>query len=253
MNKYCPVIFEELPSTNSFLLDAADKYEEGQVVIARRQTAGRGRIGKNWVSPLGNLYFSLLLKPGATVGEIPLLSQLFGLTVRDILLNEITDSSAHAASVPENGVVLKWPNDLLYNGKKCAGILIESRTVGEKKVIVGGIGINLVHMDDNAGIDQPYTSLSAISGRSHDPASVARSLFDLLMENYSTWLKFGFTPFGEKWASCVNISGRKIVFFEEGARKEGTIIAAFNDLTLSVDTGQKGEQKRVPLVSAIVE
>ena len=109
-------------------------------ITAARQTAGRGRRGNAWVSEPGNLYASLLLTDAAPAAHLPELCFVVALAVRDAL----------GSVAPEllSRLKLKWPNDLLLDGAKLAGILIEAESVGGKTITAAGIGVNCVHHPD---------------------------------------------------------------------------------------------------------
>jgi BirA family transcriptional regulator, biotin operon repressor / biotin---[acetyl-CoA-carboxylase] ligase len=128
-----------LPSTADLLMRRAEAGEaEGLAILAREQTAGRGRAGRVWASPPGNLYLSVLLRPEGPAREAPQWSLLAGLALAE----------AAAGSIPEPGALrLKWPNDLLLHGAKCAGILAESALApaGGIAWLTLGIGVNLAH------------------------------------------------------------------------------------------------------------
>ncbi len=127
--------FSTLPSTNDLARELALRGgEEGTVVIAEEQTKGRGTKGRSWYSARGlGLYLSVLLRP--TRSEASLLPLTAGVAVRDAL--------AGALSV---GVGLKWPNDLIWQGKKMAGILCESGYLGATlNYVILGIGLNINH------------------------------------------------------------------------------------------------------------
>ena len=128
-------IFEEVGSTNDVVRELAEKGgAHGAAVVARRQTAGRGRRGHVWESPLGNLYLSILLRPDVAPSRLPGLSAACGLGALDGL--QIAGVS--------NEVQLKWPNDLLARERKLGGILVEAfRDSAGDAFAVCGIGINL--------------------------------------------------------------------------------------------------------------
>src|SRR2546426_2482581 len=112
------IAHEVLGSTNSEALQLARHGERGPLwVTAERQSAGRGRRGRSWVSPPGNLYASLLLTDPASPEHWPELSFVAALAIHDAVVE------AAAALKPQ--LAIKWPNDLLLSGKKFAGILIE--------------------------------------------------------------------------------------------------------------------------------
>ena len=136
-------IFEEVGSTNDVVRELAEKGgAHGAAVAARRQTAGRGRRGHVWESPLGNLYLSILLRPDVAPSRLPGLAAACGLGALDGL--QIAGVS--------NEVQLKWPNDLLAQERKLGGILVEvGRGSAEDVFAVCGIGINLEISPRNLG------------------------------------------------------------------------------------------------------
>lgn len=114
---------------------AAAGAPDGHVVLADRQTRGRGAHGREWVSPAGtDLYFSIVARPGAEASVASLITLAVGLGVR----NAVT------RWVPGRAVMVKWPNDVWVEGKKCAGILVETRTVGNNlDSVIIGVGMNV--------------------------------------------------------------------------------------------------------------
>ncbi|WP_144186677.1 biotin--[acetyl-CoA-carboxylase] ligase [Elioraea rosea] len=151
-----------LSSTNDRAIEAADAGEPpGLVVLAGEQTAGRGRSGRKWHSPPGNLYCSVLLPPGEGLvgGAAALLS---GLALHDAL------------SVYAPGLRLKWPNDLLAGAAKLGGVLVEGGTTRHGAPwLVAGIGANLASAPELA--DRQATSLAAL-GAAPTPEEVADRL-----------------------------------------------------------------------------
>lgn len=126
--------YESLPSTNSEALSQARKgAPEGLCVVADEQTDGRGRHGRKWVSAEGaGLYFSAVLRPKLDPKDLPLLTLAAAVAVNDVL-KELYGISTD----------IKWPNDLLVEGRKIAGILAETAETGDGTAVVVGIGINL--------------------------------------------------------------------------------------------------------------
>lgn len=128
---------ESLPSTSDLLLRLAAAGEpEGLAVLARRQSAGRGRDGRAWRSPPGNLFLSLLLRPDAGAREAPLWALLGAVALAEALEPWLPDPAA---------LRLKWPNDLLLGGAKLAGMLCESAATQDGRIewLVIGLGANL--------------------------------------------------------------------------------------------------------------
>ena len=126
--------YQELGSTSDELVRRARAGEPaGLAVLAFRQTAGRGSRGRAWTAPEGNLNLSLLLRPARPVAEAGLFSLISGIAVAEAL-----------EGLGAKGLSLKWPNDILCNGAKLAGILIDATPDGERLEWLGiGIGINL--------------------------------------------------------------------------------------------------------------
>ena len=137
--------FEALDSTNDHLLKMAEGgAREWTVVVADRQTSGRGRRTRDWWSPEGNLHMSILLRPEVSPHQL--------------LRLPVIASLAFLSAMGESGTPLKikWPNDILLDGRKMAGILAESRSEGENVLwAVVGFGVNMVRTVDDipAGLD----------------------------------------------------------------------------------------------------
>ncbi len=126
--------FESLPSTNAYLKDRGALGErEGLIILADTQTAGIGRLTRPWHSPVGGLYFSILLRPMTIkASDAPLITLTAGLAVAMVLQSALGLKPS-----------LKWPNDVLIANKKVAGILTEATLIGDDiEYIVAGIGIN---------------------------------------------------------------------------------------------------------------
>jgi len=149
--------FFKTDSTNRVAMELGYADEpEGTVVVAEEQTEGRGRAGRHWHSERGTgLYFTLLLRPKLAPAQAPLLTMLAGL-------------SAHAAIQAQTGLVpeLKWPNDLLLNGKKIGGILTEMHAEPSAvRFVIVGIGINANQEKFPAELASVATSLRKESGK----------------------------------------------------------------------------------------
>lgn len=136
------LVHDQLPSTADLLRERAEAGEpERLAILARRQTAGRGTRGRSWESPPGNLSLSVLLRPAAPVREVPQWGLLAAVALHSAL-------EPHAA-----GLCLKWPNDLLLGGAKCAGILAEAALSAEGRLdwLALGIGVNLAFAPEVPG------------------------------------------------------------------------------------------------------
>jgi BirA family biotin operon repressor/biotin-[acetyl-CoA-carboxylase] ligase len=159
--------FDSLPSTNG---EAARRALEGALeglcVVAGEQTAGRGRLDREWVSPKGaGLYFSIILRPGFDQSRWPLLTLMAAVAVHDALL----DSCALQTDI-------KWPNDVLANEKKLCGILAETVETSLGRVVVVGIGINLTNHAFQDELNKVATSVEAVTGQTPDLEVVLEAL-----------------------------------------------------------------------------
>jgi BirA family biotin operon repressor/biotin-[acetyl-CoA-carboxylase] ligase len=174
---------QALGSTNDLARSRAEAGEpEGLVVQADEQTAGRGRRGRIWQSPVGNLYTSALLRPPVRPAEAAQLSFVAALAVSD----------AVSAALPPGAPVVtcKWPNDVLVGGEKIAGILLESRSKPDGLVdwVIIGTGINVALLPPNAG--QPATALT-VHGAAGDIGGVLTLYAEALGRWYQAWRSDG--------------------------------------------------------------
>ena len=134
---------------------AATGAPDGHVVVADRQTRGRGAHGRSWVSPAGtDLYFSIVARPAIAPRSMALITLATGLGVRD----------AVASLVPRRSVAVKWPNDVWVDQRKCAGILVESRLTGTTiDAVIIGVGLNVNRTEWPPELEGIATSLRAES------------------------------------------------------------------------------------------
>ncbi|OPY33100.1 MAG: putative biotin ligase [Methanomassiliicoccales archaeon PtaU1.Bin124] len=173
------VLKEELSSTN----DEAKRMalageEEGTVVVAKRQTAGKGRMGRSWSSPEGGIYLSIILRPNMTPGEMLRMNVLFGIPVAQAI-SETTGMEA----------MLKWPNDVIVAGRKIAGLLTESVSQGGQIThLVLGIGVNLNSAMNELEGERPG-SLSYLGGREYGSEAFLHKLLFHLDDFYTKYSK----------------------------------------------------------------
>ncbi|HIE64326.1 MAG: biotin--[acetyl-CoA-carboxylase] ligase [Nitrospira sp.] len=173
------LFFERVESTNRVALDmAADGMPGGLLILSDSQRKGKGRLDRPWFSPAGaNLYFSLLLRPYLSPRDFPLFSMAASLALCD---------SIHRATGlhPE----IKWPNDILIEEKKLAGILLESKTAGaETTPLIIGIGVNVNVGPDSFPTDlqKSATSLKAVLGHPIDRTDLLNIILEGLAEQVS--------------------------------------------------------------------
>ncbi|AQR61952.1 biotin--[acetyl-CoA-carboxylase] ligase [Brevundimonas sp. LM2] len=188
-------LIDDIDSTNAEARRRAEAGEtESQWIVARRQSAGRGRRGRDWTSDTGNLFGTLLTLTRKPPAEAAQATFVAALAVADLL---------DAFATP-GAVSIKWPNDVLIAGAKASGILIESGVHANGALWLAiGIGVNLAHAPD--GTERPATSLAAHlrSGIAYPPsidaaATVLAEAFDLWQHR---WEQFGFQPVLDAWTA----------------------------------------------------
>lgn len=173
--------FDSLPSTMEVAHHLAlEGAQEGTVVLAEAQTAGRGRAGRAWVSPPGGLYASFILHPSRVLRDVPQLALLAGLAVTQA----IQDLTTLAATV-------HWPNDVFLRGRKVAGILCETKAHDNKTTAIIGIGINAA--TEPKLLPREAISLAEVS-RPPDRVALFAALCRHLDALYRQWNEHGFAP-----------------------------------------------------------
>ncbi len=207
---YRRIAFDEVASTN----DEARRFAEagaggGLFVTAAVQTAGRGRQGRAWASPPGNLYSSLLLKPEVA----PARAGAFGFAVA-VAVAETVEALAPAIRAR-----CKWPNDVLVDGRKIAGILIESRGTTERlDWLIVGTGLNIAAGPPAAS--WPVTTVAALGG-APDVERALERLAARLDHWYRAWLAAGFAPLREAWLGRAHAVGDVLRVRRNGGLTEG--------------------------------
>ena len=168
---------------------ATDGAPEGTFVQARSQGAGRGRRGRDWASPPGNMYASLILRPDCPPATAAQISFFTPLAIHDAINRFIPDG---------NEALLKWPNDVLINREKVAGILLESHLANGNKLdwLVVGMGINIDSFPDQ--VERPATSLRAC-GADVSVTDFTEACAEAMLHWYKIWQKSGFAPVREAW------------------------------------------------------
>jgi BirA family biotin operon repressor/biotin-[acetyl-CoA-carboxylase] ligase len=202
---------EIVASTNTEALALARRGEEGPLwVVAREQTAGRGRSGRHWISAPGNLYATLLLLDPAPAEIAPQLAFVAGLAVRDAIADCARDLAEKLA--------LKWPNDVLYADKKLAGILIESEAAAKLAVAIG-IGVNCLHHPEQTMF--PATDLAEAGGRI-SPDTLLCALSSAMMRRLNQWNRgAGFAGIRANWLNCTAALGSEIAVRLGGCELRG--------------------------------
>ncbi len=182
----------ETESTNSLAKQLArDGADHLTLVWAHQQTSGRGRYGREWVSSVGNVFWSMILRPSADWPSLSGLSHVAALAVHATITCFVGQASQ---------VQIKWPNDVLVNSKKIAGILLEAKPSGinvssltsessSSRWVVVGIGINVIHFPE--GVDYPATSLLAEGAIDTDRDQVIAVLTGFFVEKLTSYVEKG--------------------------------------------------------------
>jgi BirA family biotin operon repressor/biotin-[acetyl-CoA-carboxylase] ligase len=182
---------DRVGSTNALAMEAARAGDPGNLwIVSKRQEAGRGRRGRAWQTPEGNLAATLLAKADFDLKLAATLGFVAGLALADALAAVVPDKvSLSIAADGGNGMgqrfTLKWPNDVLAQGRKLAGILLESSLLDRDRFAVAvGIGVNVVAYPDD--LPYPATSLAAI-GANCDAETLFLALSDAWMHYIGLW------------------------------------------------------------------
>ncbi len=210
------------PSTQDMVRSLAETGEpEGLAIQSLQQTKGRGRHGNDWASPMGNLYMSLLLRPSCKADKAGQMAFVVALALSDAMSEVIG---------PSHTKTLKWPNDILIDGKKVSGILLESKLDKHGRVdyLIVGTGINIFAPPEGAvGLDQIK----------REPVFVNkfRDLYlAKLLDRYTSWQNKGFAQFREAWLKQAHGLGQNMkirlpeIAYEgifEGIDENGALIA----------------------------
>jgi len=225
---YRLVSHERIASTSDEAKALAQQGEPaGTMVWARTQTAGRGRQDRGWVSPVGNFYASLILRPALPVATAAQLGFVAAIAVAEACL----------ALAPEAAISLKWPNDVLLTGRKLAGLLLESqsRSDGALDWLVLGIGINLATYP--VEVEYPATALAAI-GTDTDAEAMLGALAVSFLVWYERWRDgAGFATIRKEWLARAQGLNQPIRVRLPGETREGVFGGLDTDGALLLDTG----------------
>ncbi len=218
------IALDRIDSTNDEAKrQAANGAGHGTVVWAGEQTAGRGRRGRLWVSPPGNLHCSFLLHPGNTPATAPQLAFVAAVALCDALLELL----------PAAPFKVKWPNDLLAGGRKIAGMLLEQ---GSPWIILG-VGVDIAHAPDPALY--PTTCLRQL-GSGAGPFDVLAGFCGHLAPWYERWRQEGFAPIRQAWlARAAGIGGPVTVRLADDTKFDGRFIGLDEEGALLVETSDK--------------
>ncbi|MDE0539252.1 MAG: biotin--[acetyl-CoA-carboxylase] ligase [Rhodospirillales bacterium] len=226
--------YDDIDSTNDEArrLAAGGPPPVGLAVIAARQVQGKGRPGRRWVWEPGKLYSSVVLRADTDPAISAQLGFAVALAVRDTL---------ESVGGPFHKVQCKWPNDVLFNGKKIVGILLEYLAGAEAGLgaVIAGCGINVAHHPGDT--DRPATSLAAegVEARIED---VAAGYLAALSAWHSTWLAEGFEPVRQAWLNAGHAPGDPLEVHIGDANLTGAFVGLDPGGALVLDVA--GEHRR---------
>ncbi len=237
---YRLVALGEVGSTNDEAMAlAAQGAAEGTLVWARCQTSGRGRRARSWVSPPGNLYLSLVLRPKAPAVRIPEIAFVAALGAGDAI----------RAVVPESQAInFKWPNDVLVDGEKVAGVLLEAGTAATPGAgpggdwLVLGLGINVASHPQ--GLALPATSLRAQGATSAGVAEVLEGFCGAFAVWYQRWRDDGFGAIRAAWLGRAAGLGGPVRVRLETESLDGVFLGLDQDGALVLGDGA-GHERRI--------
>ncbi len=229
-------ILDEVGSTNDYLKDGEQRGHDVVVCIAEKQTAGRGRFDRQWHSPFGeNIYFSMRYRFSGGGGAGTLhpydgLSIMVGLSICSVI-ESVTNIK---------NLALKWPNDVVCEGKKISGILIELQAQSSCAIIGIGINVNMEKVNDTQ-INQPWNSLKNITGKPVDRNVLCAKLIDRLIENLTIFSNTGLRDFMQAWQKrdCLfdkpvqlMVGEKKIMGISHGINARGNLMLKMPDQTV---------------------
>jgi BirA family transcriptional regulator, biotin operon repressor / biotin---[acetyl-CoA-carboxylase] ligase len=207
--------FDTIDSTSNCARALAGCFApEGTIVISEQQTAGRGRLGRTWqASPGENLTFSIILRPALRPEAVNLLPLYVAVSVAQA-----------SQQVAQTKVECKWPNDLMVNGKKFGGILLEgSVKQNELEYVVVGIGLNVNQTSFSPELQEKATSLRLASGKAINREILFREILLRLETDYQNLKTTGFQSVLPSWLSFSSMNGKQISVEQNGSVLSGTV------------------------------
>jgi BirA family biotin operon repressor/biotin-[acetyl-CoA-carboxylase] ligase len=223
-------LFWQVASTNQALRQLAEAgAQEGTVVLAETQTAGRGRLGKTWFSPAGvNLYASVLFRPRIPLREVGVFS-----LIASLALSEAMWAEGAAAGI-------KWPNDIVVDGRKVAGTLVTCASAGDLvDYVILGVGVNL-NTDSQAlgkalGEEAAFAaSVGEVVGRPVDRNTFTATFLNLLEKWLLAYRQGGAPALLAPWRERDVLCGRTVAVVETGRRYQGCVVGMDHEARLEI-------------------
>ena len=212
--------FLRVDSTNRAARDEARAgARDGTLIYAETQTAGRGRINRSWFSPTGTgIYFSLILRPDQEWSRWPLLTHVAAVALIDAL-----KSLERKMQFPRKlDIDLKWPNDVLLSGKKCAGILLETLTLDEKNpATIIGVGINVHPGSVPAELVDVAACVDEMSGTTIPRRRLLVAFLKYFQKNYQMFQEGKYVELLERWKACSSMwDNVAVTVYERECRRD---------------------------------
>ena len=213
MKDYKITIIEECESTNDFLISKTkDGIAEGSSILSFKQTKGKGRNNKKWVSKPGNIFLSTVIKPLVNKRTWYQLSLLVGLSIYEALIE---------IGISKNNLRIKWPNDILINYRKVCGILIESF---DDFVIIGiGLNVNSHPKKISSAIQATHLKFKQ-NLLIDDLKKISECILDRIYCNYKLWIDLSFNFFSSKINSKLAFLNENVLFLKDYQNKLGKLI-----------------------------
>jgi len=223
----------EAVSTNLSAFRLAEEgAEEGTTLIADFQSGGKGRLGRIWASPQGvNLYCSVILRPEIKPVAAPQLTFLSAVAVARAI-EHFTDLKPR----------IKWPNDILIEGKKVAGLLNEMSAETDKvNFVVLGIGVNINMRAEQFpdGLRHPATSLFMETGKTVSRTAFARVLLEELDDLYREFVREGYAPVRKEWLEKSRLEGAVVTVTDNGSSRSGRVRGIDESGALILENGEQ--------------
>jgi len=233
LNDYHLLSFDALDSTNEEAKRIAKAGGgHGAVIWAKKQTEGKGRMGRAWVSNEGNLFVSVLLKPEKPLGEFAQLSFVAAVAVHESLCGMLSEAAELSC---------KWPNDIVLDGHKIAGILLESFKGGDEASswVVVGVGVNVDSFPPKT--EFPATCLTDAGVELVSAKIILSRFIHHFIECYNEWNAKGFAPIRKRWLELAWNIGKPITARLPDGEVKGVFegIDANGSLIVMLDGGKK--------------
>jgi BirA family biotin operon repressor/biotin-[acetyl-CoA-carboxylase] ligase len=225
------ISFKSIKSTMDYAKSLAERDEpEGTVVIADYQSKGRGRFGRVWMSEPGkNILMSIIIRPSIPLEKFGLISFLSAVSVAEAI-EKIADVKVNT----------KWPNDLLINGRKVSGILMEASITADKgDFVILGIGVNVNQEEFPKEIKNYATSLLIETGKYYDRVVLLQEILRSLESNYlKVNQTYDFTEIMKKWKEKCSMLGKEITLIHAGKTINGTAVDVDSKGFLKLKVGE---------------